>query len=112
ESQYLTSWLTRALDRGLTSRLRPVGLDAPDIIEYLPVERVAPGANSWVELHAEHDEELSNRQGTPKRFKDWLTARRGSQFTGDALRAYAQDLPVPKDFERLMKSIEAISSDQ
>jgi len=112
ESQYLTSWLTRALDRGLASRLSPEGLGAADIIEYLPVDRVVPDATSWRGLHEQHREELLNRRGTPKRFKDWLTARWRTSFSSDALRSYADGVPVPKDFERLMKSIEAISADR
>lgn len=33
EAHYLTTWLTRALDYGLTSRLTPEGLPAADIID-------------------------------------------------------------------------------
>lgn len=112
ESQYLTSWLTRALDYGLASRLSPAGLEAADIIEYLPVERVVPTATSWDELHDRHREERETRSGTPKGFKEWLSARYRVSFNRDSLLEYAAGLPVPRDFERLMKTLEAISADR
>lgn len=112
ESQYLTTWLTRALDYGLASRLTPQGLPAADIIEYLPVERVVAEVESWDELHRLHSEARSAKSGVPRRFKDWLTQRYGVTFGEPELLEYAAHVDVPRDFERLMKSIEAISGDR
>lgn len=112
EAQYLTTWLTRALDYGLTSRLRPEGLPAADIIEYLPVERIVPQAASWEALHELHEEARLGKTGTPHRFKDWLELRYKTKFDEQSLRACAAGVDIPRDFERLMKSIEALSAER
>lgn len=112
ESGYLRSWLRRALDYGHSSRMTPLGLGAPDIIEYLPVQRLVPRATSWGELHEQHRAELETSSKTPRAFKDWLTRRFKVRFAQEDLVKYAEGVPVPQDFGRLMKSIEAISADR
>lgn len=79
---------------------------------YLPVERVAPKAQSWNELHRHHSEARSMKSGVPRRFEDWLTQKYGVTFGEPELLKYAAHVDVPRDFERLMKSIEAISADR
>lgn len=112
ESGYLRSWLRRALDYGHAGRMTPLGLGAPDIIEYLPVERVVPKAASWEALHEQHRIALDASPKTLRSFKDWLSDRWRVRFNPDDLRKYAEGVPVPRDFQLLMKSIEAISADR
>lgn len=111
EAGYLTTWLTRALDRGVDGRLSAEGLSARDVIEYLPVERIVPNAVSWDEMHRLHAEDRSSRSGVPADFKKWLTQRYKTEFFEPDLLRYATGVDVPKDFERLMKSLEARSAD-
>lgn len=112
ESGYLRAWLRRALDYGIAARATPEGLGAADIVEYLPVERIVSSAESWAQLHLHHQEARRVSEKTTKNFKEWLTNRYGSRFGADDLRRYAEGLPVPPDFERLAKRVEAISSDR
>lgn len=110
ESQYLTTWLTRALDRGLAARLTPQGLEAADIIEYLPVQRIVPKATSWIQLREQHATERASGKNAPKDFKEWLSKQFNAGFDEETLRVYAAGVPVPKEFERLMKYLEATSA--
>jgi len=112
EAQYLSAWLTRALDKGLESRLTPFGLSRPDIIEYLPVDKFVAGASSWNSLREQHARELSGKSGTPRDFKKWLTGRYKVSFGAEDLLRSADGVAVPKEFERLAKTVEAIATDR
>lgn len=108
----MSAWLTRALDRGLQSRLTPMALSKADIIEYLPVDAVVPGASSWDGLREEHGSARATKVGTPGDFKRWMTARYKVSFGTEELLRFASGVTVPKDFELLAKTVEAIASDR
>lgn len=112
EAVFITNWLTAALEKGLEGRISPYALELPDIIEYLPVDRLIPGANSWSALRDMHSaERLKAPARTARDFKAWLGARFAVTLNASMLRNAADGLPVPRDFERLMKQIEARSRD-
>lgn len=113
ESEWIRTWLGTALDAGFASRITPFGFSASDIIEYLPVERVVPGASSWADLHDEHTRMREARKGTtPNDFKKWLSKARGVDFSPTALRTAARGIEAPPEFLRLMDEIEARSLEQ
>ncbi|WP_404444458.1 hypothetical protein LG315_11925 [Microbacterium marinum] len=112
ESQYLSTWLTRALDNGLGARLTPVGLSKADVIEYLPADKVVPRAASWGDLRKQHAAALAGKSGTPRDFKKWLTAQHKVQFEVSDLLRYAEGVALPREFELLAKTIEAIAADR
>jgi len=110
EAQFIVEWLRQGIERGRASRLTAEGFERADIIEYLPIERVIAGYASWSELRAEHQSERQKEQGVPGDFKKWLKLRKKVSFDVETLRDYAADTP-PAEFERLVKTLEAISAD-
>lgn len=110
ESDFVRDWLTKALERGVDGRITPHALERADVIEYLPVSSLVPGATSWEELTSQHRHERETVRGTAKEFKSWLRITRGVEITEESLRHAAAGTPVPRDFERLMKTLEAISA--
>ena len=112
EAGYMRGWLTRALQEGLTSRATPYALSEADIIRYLPVSSFAPGADSWSDLERRHNEERAAARPDrmpPSDFKAWLADRFKITITPGLLRDTATTIETPRDFERLMKTLEAIS---
>lgn len=114
EAGYMRGWLTAALDAGLHARATPYGLGEVDVIRYLPVDAIVPGATSWAELDARHQQELETAlpdKRPPRDFKRWLELRLKVKTETPRLREVARGLPVPRDIERLMKTIEAIGGE-
>lgn len=114
EAGYMRTWLVRALDRGLASRATPYALGEVDIIRYLPVSSFVPNSTDWADLDEEHQRQLADKmrkQPVSSDFKKWLTAERKVSFPPAALREAAAALnELPRDFERLMKTLEALST--
>lgn len=110
EAQFIVDWLRQGIEQGAAGRLTPEGMSRADIIEYLPIERVITGYSSWDELRAEHQTERASKKESPSDFKRWLELRKGLSFDAESLRSFAADRP-PAEFERLMKTLEAISLD-
>ncbi|WP_193597436.1 hypothetical protein [Microbacterium sp. YJN-G] len=111
ESGFLREWLQAALKRDLDSRITPYALEAADIIDYLPVTAFVPQAESWAELHAQHQAERESAPTkTVKRFKPWLQQKFQFRFTEETLRAAAEGTTAPAEFERFMKTLESISA--
>lgn len=112
EAGYMRGWLTRALQEGLTSRATPYALGEADIIRYLPVSSFVPEADSWSELERRHNEERAAAKPDrmpPSDFKAWMADRFKMTITPGLLRDTATTIETPQDFERLMKTLEAIS---
>jgi hypothetical protein len=109
EAQFLCGWLTAALRKGLEGRVTPYGLSAKDVIEYLPVESLVTRAESWDALKADHSNERTiPRKNAPTDFKKWLVARHAVDLSSKNLDRIASALdPIPNEFERLMKTLEA-----
>ncbi|MBC7596039.1 MAG: AAA family ATPase [Kineosporiaceae bacterium] len=111
ESRFLREWLTSAIDNGLESRLMPIGLSARDVIEYLPVALMVPGAPNWEALRREHAEERESGTGIPGDFKKWLSIRKQIDVNESLIRlALESASSAPSELERLMKTLEAVSS--
>ena len=53
EERYLKQLAWNALEAGAAHRLSIVGMSKPDIIDYLPVDQLAPSASSWERLREE-----------------------------------------------------------
>lgn len=113
EIGFIRGWLIKALENGVDSRLSPHGLGEKDILNYLPVEAFLPRATSWNELWEQHAEARKTRDNTPRSFKDWLVSQSNSRpLTNDTiLKAVAKLTSIPKEFEQLMKRLEALSSE-
>lgn len=112
ESRYMSGWLTSALEVGLESRLIPYGLSARDVIEYLPVSEMVPGAASWEALHHEHDADRALKKGHPNEFKPWLRARKGVEVTERLIQSALDAAPEPPaDLEQMMKTLESVSAE-
>ena len=65
---------------------------ALDVIDYLPVKELVPGALSWEALREEHAASSSNKD-----FKSWLSASKRASFTPDQIRQAAQTLDSVPD---------------
>lgn len=114
EANYMRTWLIRALDAGLASRATPFALSEVDVIRYLPVSCFVPKATSWAALDAQHQEEradTSRKTPVPADFKRWLEQRFKVSITPKVLRDAAAAADPPRDFELLMKTLEALSND-
>jgi hypothetical protein len=111
ESRFLREWLSSALDNGLESRLVPIGLSARDVIEYLPVSTMVPGAQSWEALRRDHQQEREFVKGTPGDFKMWLGMRKQIEVDESVIQVALESASsAPSELERLMKTLEAVSS--
>jgi len=99
ETKWLRTWLMRALDKGVGDRAHPVGLSRRDVVEYLPVGELVPGATAWEELRAVHVRRLEEREGNvPKDFKRWLEREKGADFSIGALRLACRSMDhIPDD---------------
>lgn len=114
EQQYVGAWLSRAIRKGVANRVYPAALEAADIVEYLPVERLVPGASSWEHLHETYAGYRADRSDgkSALAFKSWLEKTYKADFSPTSLRRAAAGLPVPLDMERLMKRLEALAAEQ
>lgn len=110
EGDFIRDWLTGALERGLNGRITPYAFERRDVIEYLPVAEFVPSADSWEELHQEHWLARESGKSIAKDFKAWLRITYGVDITEESLRAAATGTEVPAEFERFMKTLEAISA--
>lgn len=110
EARVILQWLTGALKKNLASRVSAHGLEKKDIIHYLPVERLVPGATSWESLIEQHARERdASPAKTPRDFKSWLRARFMFDDSPTVLVAAAQGVQIPKDFQELMNELEALA---
>lgn len=114
EYQHMREWLSRALKRGVASRMTPLGLAARDIIDYLPVDVLVPGATSWVDLRAEHTRVRADfgRNNPEKDFKTWLVKRHGADFSATSMSraagALGESHPIHEDLVRIGHRIREI----
>lgn len=97
EEQFVINFCRRVKAAGHPERFEVFGLSKGDIPEYLPVEAIVPGAESWEALRAEFDSQ--SRQAN---FKTWLRGRYGVEIDQQALNRGLADLSaVPDEFLRL-----------
>jgi hypothetical protein len=100
EAMWLYEAGCAALDRGGLSRVYVVGLERPDIINYLPVQAIVPGARSWEDLASEWRANRNSRS-----FKQWLRSAKGATFTTNTLRDVAEQLVERADLERIVHGL-------
>jgi energy-coupling factor transporter ATP-binding protein EcfA2 len=110
ERNYITALARRLHAKSQLARVTVFGLGAADITEYLPAERLVPGATSWADLREAHAEALK-RKGTAKDFKTWLTLTLSASFQETELRLACAALDsVPTDFDALAERVEELGS--
>lgn len=101
ELRWMREFLSKSVEANIAGRLTPFGLEAMDVVEYLPVDVLVPGAHSWSELRSAH-----SSSGTRKDFKSWLVATRRANFAPDRIREAARAMDeVPTEFVRLLDLI-------
>lgn len=114
EITWITQWLARALKKRVHERLTPFGLSAADVIEYLPVEVIAPRAGKdWPSLRLEHEAakpSLNKPKGLHD-FKQWLKKTYAADVSPANIRTAANAVTdVPDELKRLGYRIREISS--
>jgi hypothetical protein len=98
EEVFLIDYCRSVVTLGQFARFQVFGFEKPDIPEYLPVDRIVPGARSWDELRAAFAAQKKVRS-----FKPWLEQVRGVTIDESVLRAAAAAMDsVPDDFLRLL----------
>ena len=108
EGVKLRKVLTEVLLQGHAARVTPFGLTQTDIIEYLPVNELVPGATDWQELRERHREARQSQRNAPRDFKAWLKRDLRADFSPESLRFALQSLDIiPPDLLRLLKTVEA-----
>jgi predicted ATP-dependent endonuclease of OLD family len=100
EAKWLYEAGLAALERGQLDRIDVVGLDEKDIINYLPVEQIVPGATSWRALSKEYFDTKPNVA-----FKDWLKKAKGARITASRLGEIAGTLTSLKDLPRIVEGL-------
>lgn len=114
EHEWIVNWLSRAIKKGVHSRMHPYGLAARDIIEYLPVEVLVPRAGkSWDELRREHDAAMPSLDRTKGLhvFKTWLNHVYKADTTVPNVRRAAESVTeVPQELWNLGYHLREISS--
>jgi hypothetical protein len=97
ELRWMREFLSKSLERGISDRLMPFGLEALDVIEYLPVHHLVPKGTSWEQLRRDH-----GASGSKKDFKTWLSLSTGADFSPEAVRHAARNLDrVPDELVEL-----------
>jgi predicted ATPase len=103
EERWLRNFGMKAIENGQYERIGMVGLTRGDIIEYLPVEKLVPGASSWERLRREW-----NGAGE---FKAWLKREKNAPITVRAVVAGAQSLKaVPDDLRTTIDEIRRVAA--
>lgn len=102
EAEWLAEAGRVALERGWLDRIELVGLDKPDIIQYLPVEALVPGGGSWNDLVGEW-----RRSGahTQEDFKAWIKRSKGASFNAKKLAEIAERLTDLADLPRVIEDL-------
>lgn len=100
EAKWLYEAGLAALERGQLDRIELVGLIEKDIINYLPVEQIVPGAASWRTLSKEFFDARPSLA-----FKDWLKKSKGARITASRLGEIAGTLTELRDLPRVIQGL-------
>jgi hypothetical protein len=104
EERFLRQFLSKAVATGRFDRVSAASLVEADILEYLPVDALVPGATSWGELHERH----AQHRGT--QFKPWLIAEHGADLSDSSLLAAIERMDeVPHDFVMVLEECRQLS---
>jgi hypothetical protein len=102
ENKFLREFLSRALEMGVETRVKPYPLSKKDILMYLLVELIVPGASSWAKVVERHQAESAGKQTRESDWKRWATAVYGARFDDDTIRRAAAAVDeVPFDIQGL-----------
>lgn len=101
EEGFITSLGRRLHSLSSLYRFHVYALAARDIIMYLPVERLVPGASSWEELWDEHQAGLG-RSNWPRDFKRWTELYRGGSYDDVALSNACAAIDTPSELLELL----------
>jgi predicted ATPase len=110
EAGMMSSFMTRAIERGLEQRHSPVTLNAKDILEYLPVEKFVAGASSWDDLRDECQSSISSDfSGT--QFKNWLRNAKKADLSEANIRLACQQMDeIPSEFTNQLERMRKVLS--
>ena len=106
EAQSLAAWASRALAMGRESRHTPITLEAPDVLEYLPVSAFAPNAESWESLREECTRSRGGEAPSGTQFKEWLRKAKRADLSADSVRRAADGMDaIPVEFTNHLEII-------
>ena len=103
-------WLSKAgleiFGRGWLHRIDVVGLDRPDIIDYLPVGKLVPTATSWSALRSEYEAvRPMSSDGRRLKFKQWLAQEHSARITTETIRSALADLDDLADLPKVIQGL-------
>ncbi len=107
EIKALSEFLSASLDHENWNRVTPFGLTKGDVIEYLPVGPFGAGEVTWEELRSAFESEKATGSTKLMNFKKWWPSRKVHVTDEKVRRAAALMDQIPRDFTRLLKTIEA-----
>jgi len=93
---FLIGTITRGDD---LQRFFPLGMSKKDVLEYLPVGEIVPGADSWATLWREWSSsppamaarsDKANKGGLGKAYKDWLRKVKRADLSSEHIRLVAE----------------------
>lgn len=87
--EFLEPFLTGALQHGHHTRVEALGIAGSDILDYLPVEELVPGAESWHWLR-ERLARGMDKAPTETQFKEWLVKVHRADLSPEHLRSAAE----------------------
>lgn len=103
EEKALYELLAKALQVGQPSRISLQGLKKADILDYVDVELLVPGAESWKALQKEYRRNQSSRP-----FKSWLKTEKGVSLSATAIRSAVGKMDsVPDDIVELGRALKS-----
>ena len=106
--EFLEPFLTRALILGRESRVVPLGIRGTDILEYLPVELLVPGASSWDDLRAQLKRDRGGTDPTETDFKLWLGGRHSADLSPGRIRSVAEECDPHPELAALVDQISQV----
>lgn len=109
EERQVVSLARRLHERAELGRFNVFGLSSRDIVEYLPVQQLVPGADSWNALHDDYDTYRATTSKGVMPFKPWLQQNRSASFGDDSLRIACAALgATPTEFLEMLARIDTI----
>jgi energy-coupling factor transporter ATP-binding protein EcfA2 len=107
EEGFLKEFGIRAVEESRADRIEVFGLSKRDIICYLPIQAIVPGASSWQEVEARYVKRYppsSRRQPGDLNFKRWLRATYGATISRPVIEtAVASVDAIPDEFAELLR---------
>lgn len=110
EERQVVSLARRLHERGELDRFSVFGLSRRDIVEYLPVQQLVPGADSWDALRDDYETYRATTSKGVMPFKPWLEQKRSASFGDDSLRIACAALDdTPGEFLEMLARIDTVA---